>query len=592
MALSLSACGGSSDTATTTEAADTTPVSSNFTSDIDNLVGGAGADTFIGDANTTSEADQVAGGDGADTLKLYGGAALPTISGVESLYIKDQAGDLDVSEVTGLTSVELDEFSLAAARDVNLTTGASLTLTDTTGTANTITLSNNTATAQTINVSGSGDATNAIDFDLDGDAVATLNLVSGAKASFVDVDNTGASLATVNVSGAGDLTIEDVEVATAINITPTGKTVVDTAVAKVVVTGGAGEKTVTLDHATGTAREFSVSTGAGDDKIDLGAMVAAADLTDDKITISGGEGTDTLAMKSAMGHVFSDLSAAAFAKKGIANDFEVLEITDQAGAADPVGIARIGNNITTVDYAAGLGNAGQTLTGLASGGTVVLGAAAAGGSNKLAVTVLDADAAGAISDVLNVTLDSVHAGGTKVLGILQAAAVETVNINSTSTKATDLVAADKNDLNLIVADATTVNITGNVYLDLGNDALDGGVQVVDASANTAGVDIAIDSNTAVAITGTAKADTLTGGAGADAITAGAGDDVIVGAAGADIIDGGAGVDTITGGVGADTITTGAGADNVVISSGLTMDTVKDFTVGTGGDRARSRYQCP
>ncbi len=112
--------------------------------------------------------------------------------------------------------------------------------------------------------------------------------------------NTGAALTTVNVTGSGDLVIEDVVKATAINITSTGKTTVDTAVAKVVVTGGAGADIVTLDHASGTAREFTVNLGAGDDKVDLGAMILAADLTDSKSsTITGGDGTDALAMKSA-----------------------------------------------------------------------------------------------------------------------------------------------------------------------------------------------------------------------------------------------------------------------------------------------------
>jgi len=79
------------------------------------------------------------------------------------------------------------------------------------------------------------------------------------------------------------------------------------------------------------------------------------------VTVTGGDGTDTLAMKSAMGAALSGLSAANYAKKGIANTFEVLEITDQATTADDANLTRIGSNISTVKYTAGLGDSGPSL---------------------------------------------------------------------------------------------------------------------------------------------------------------------------------------------------------------------------------------
>jgi hypothetical protein len=597
MALSLAACGSndSTTTATTTTTTTTTTTAAsqnaNFTSEIDTLTGGAGADTFTGDTNTVSEADQVAGGDGADTVKIYGNTALPTMTGVETFYQKSLAAGLDVS-TQGVTAVELDTYSLAAARTVKLGDSTSLTLSNTTGTANAITLSNNTATSQTIVLTKSGDATNAIDFDIDGDAVATLSMSSTDTGtlgtSYTNIANTGAALATLNVTGTGDLVIENVATATAINITSTGKTTLDTAVAKVVVTGGAGADTITLDHATATAHEFTVKTGAGNDKIDLGAMIAAADLTDSKVTIDGEGGTDTLAMKSAYGAILSALTAANYAKKGIANTFETIAITDLALAGDALGLARVGSNVTTVDYAAGLGDA-QTLTGLSSGGTVVLGAAASTAADGVTVTVLNANAAGAINDSITVTTDPVHAGGTLVLGTVTAANVETVNLNSTSTKATALVALDKTDVDLIILNASTLNISGNVYADIGNDPLNGTIQVVDASANTAGVDVATNhATTAVLMTGTAKADTLATGGGADNISGGAGNDTINSNGGADTIDGGAGDDIIDPGLGSDTVTLGTGSDDLVLATvaatGTTSDNtktvVKGFVVGT------------
>jgi len=70
------------------------------------------------------------------------------------------------------------------------------------------------------------------------------------------------------------------------------------------------------------------------------------------------------------------------------------------------------------------------------------------------------------------------------------------------------------------------------------------------------------------ITGTSTADTITLGDLADTIDGGADADTIVG---------GGGADSITGGLAADNLTGGAGADDFVITSGLTTDTIVDFT---------------
>lgn len=533
------------------------------------MTGTSGNDTIVGDNNTASAADQINGGAGTDTLKLYnssGNPVLPTISGIENIYIKSSTADYDVSTISGLTSLEIDTVNVnGGARAYTLASGQSLTLTNVTDSGN----SGNdvdvnaaaSVTAQTIKLNGVGDtAGNDVEIDINGAGVATLDVVAQA-ASKVTLVNTGAALKTVNVSGDKDLTIVDVASATTIAITNTAKTTIGTAVDKVKVTGAAGAETVNLTHATGTAREFNISTGDGNDKINLVNLVATTDLTDDKVTISGGGGTDTLAMKSAMANALSGLTAAAFAKKGIANDFEVLEITDQGAATDDVNLTRIGSNISTVKYTAGLGDA-QTLQGLASGGTIILGAAASAGTDSLTVTVKDAAAAGNNSDVLNITLNAAHAGATVNYGDVVAAAVENININSTSTKTTALVAADKNELDLTIANAVNVTVTGNVYLDIDGAALTGNALAkIDASANTAGVAVSVSGATqGILITGTAKADTIVGGSGADKIVAGAGDDVITGGAGNDEID-------ISGG-GSNTIKFGAtgaanGADKIV-----------------------------
>jgi Ca2+-binding RTX toxin-like protein len=144
-------------------------------------------------------------------------------------------------------------------------------------------------------------------------------------------------------------------------------------------------------------------------------------------------------------------------------------------------------------------------------------------------------------------------------------------------------------VDLIILNASTLNISGNVYADIGNDPLNGTIQVVDASANTAGVDVATNhATTAVLMTGTAKADTLATGGGADNISGGAGNDTINSNGGADTIDGGAGDDIIDPGLGSDTVTLGTGSDDLVLATvaatGTTSDNtktvVKGFVVGT------------
>lgn len=550
-----------------------------------------GNDTFIADNATSQAADQIDGGSGSDTFKLYttGAVTLPSLKNVENIWVQGGAANVDTSSLTDVTSLELNKFDLSASGyNVNVADGTKLTVSDTTGTANAITLTNTSATEQSLVVSKAGASAAAdVDFDLGaGSKVATLNIDATDK-SFISVADTAGSLKTVNITGAADLTVSNVAGATTITIDNSAKTTVGTAVAKVAITGSDGAETININHAAGAAREFSVKTGAGDDKINLVNLTAATDLADGKVTISGGDGTDTLAITSALGASLSALSAADYAKKGIANDFEILEIITQAGAGDAVGLAQIGSNITTVKYAAGLGNAGQTLTGLASDGTVALGAAAAAGANKLTVSVKDADAAGHNADVLNITLNGAHAGGSLDYGILDAANVETINIDSTSTKTTALVAADKNEIDLTIANAVHVKITGNVYADLDGAAWTGSaLSSVDASGNTAGVAVSVaGASQGILITGTDKADLIIGGDGADKIIAGAGDDVITGGKGNDIIDiSGGGSNTINfestaADNGKDTIT---GFNTGALASGGDVLAITGFSGGAAG----------
>jgi Ca2+-binding RTX toxin-like protein len=100
---------------------------------------------------------------------------------------------------------------------------------------------------------------------------------------------------------------------------------------------------------------------------------------------------------------------------------------------------------------------------------------------------------------------------------------------------------------------------------MADTALDGEINIIDASALTGALAIDVASATVTTITGCSAADTLLGGAGND------------------VIVGGSGVDTITGAAGSDTLTGGLGGDNFILAIGETnkfiMDTITDF--GTG-----------
>jgi Ca2+-binding RTX toxin-like protein len=159
--------------------------------------------------------------------------------------------------------------------------------------------------------------------------------------------------------------------------------------------------------------------------------------------------------------------------------------------------------------------------------------------------------------------------------------------------------------------ATAVTLTGSANSDeiiggSGNDTLNGGngADTLDGGAGNdtltggAGADVFTVASGTDTVTDFAVGDTLNVSAGATAIVTGvlnftsytvsnSGTVVITGTSGADTIVGTAGVDTITSAAGNDTITTGTGADTIVMGSSAAangVDTISDFTPGSGGDK--------
>ncbi len=83
------------------------------------------------------------------------------------------------------------------------------------------------------------------------------------------------------------------------------------------------------------------------------------------------------------------------------------------------------------------------------------------------------------------------------------------------------------------------------------------------------------------IFGSSSAETISGGAGNDSISSLGGNDILIGGAGNDILTGGAGNDILTGGFDSDTFKWSL--SDVGTVGNIATDTVKDFTVGSGGD---------
>ena len=142
-------------------------------------------------------------------------------------------------------------------------------------------------------------------------------------------------------------TFSDVNATT---ISSTGKVTLTTAIDETTITGGSGNDTVTLNPGDITY-EGTVKLGAGDDVLILSAdMDAATNLTDNKVTLDGGAGTDILEVDDAMAVALGALSATNIAKKGLAN-FETLRINSDVpdDAAGDIALTNL-QNFTTVEY--------------------------------------------------------------------------------------------------------------------------------------------------------------------------------------------------------------------------------------------------
>jgi S-layer protein len=431
--------------------------------------------------------------DGAEittvSLDGYGAASTVTSDKLASLSLANSAADLEVVN-TKATTLALAVSNLGAASTLDL--GVTYTTLNITADGKDSALELTAAGVKAVTLAG----TKAVDF----------------KASVLDV------VETLTVTGAAGATFDATGSTTLKSVDTTGTTGAVTATidaSKATYTGGAGVDTVTL---TASSVTKAVSTGAGNDSVQLAAGTTA--LT---AAVSGGDGTDELVIDAA------DAAAASAATTFEAkiDGFEILALNSVTTAATVVNLDNLDdiNHVITQG-----GNKDLTLDKMLNSATVeLLGA----NTDALGLTVKLKDATGT-SDVVNLVADAAEAANVNI-GLVTVAGVETINLSAMSAKFVDTVA-------LKAAAATTVNVTGkgNVNLDLTGSTK---VTLVDGSAATGKL--------VVATVGTA-ATTVKGGSGDDTLTAMGNNDTLLGGVGADTLIVKGSLVTLTGGAGADT----------------------------------------
>lgn len=385
----------------------------------------------------------------------------------------------DLANAVGLTALEAS-FTTAGAADTisvsNLASGVSIKATGTNAADNLIVaLASATGTTDTLALELAG--TTRLNFDAAG--VETLNVKMSANSSILldGVTATTGSTTTVNISGTGTVTLNGLS--SSIN------TVAST-----------GTGALTIAAADRTASAMTITGGEGGDSI---AMRNSSDV------LTGGLGTDTLVVSQTaiLGGIEVNLGATdqvvslnGSSNAAVQTGFESVDlsafsgfgavVTGSTGANTIVGTALLdqitsGNGADTITGGAGADVIDLTETTAASD-TIVFSAAASNGSDTI-TGFLKGSTSG---DVLNVAglatlVGSGTAGGTAAINLVHVGAVSTGKTNTAVSKvsvigATDNAAADWNNVVAkmegaltIAADATAGNATTVVLISNGTD---------------------------------------------------------------------------------------------------------------------------
>jgi len=466
------------------------------------------------------------------------------VTGVTSIINSASSFALTVDNVVAITPVTIQN---TAAATTIIFKDAALA-----GTADAVTLNLNSVSGGIITIGSESAGTAAIE---------TVNIVATGTNVTGDVAF-GTTATTLNISGTGSLDISaGVEFAAVQTIDASG------------LTGGlqialAGD-TARTDSAT---IDLNITTGAGDDDVDLGVLLDAdvdniiVDLgagndriildanTDTGNSISGGAGTDTLQLDIAM-----TATTAAYV-----DGFEILEFNGRADLTQDMDLADGINVVNIFDMTAGTNdlNIDDAADGLIINANGAL-LAGTGTATNADMTILSVDLkTDTGSDDLTLNLNAA-AGGVTIANFVPNVQYETVTVNSSGTAGNEILSIGSAKVNMIFTGATALTVTSTGSL----------LGVADAAGMT-GVFTTTTSTTAITVTGGSGKDVITSGQLATGVT--------------QTLNGGDGNDTLTAGqiltTGNLVLNGGAGSDtlNVAAMDGNTTGTVISTAVLDGG----------
>jgi len=411
--------------------------------------------------------------------------------------------------------------------------------------------------------------------------IETINFTAAAGAPILDMTNVSGTTA-INVTGNVASSIEEINTSTkqptitlqdygrvlTVNAEQlSGTTALSTAETINVALSGATHGssaatrtnlTLTADAGTGTLETLNItSSGTAANAFTLDA--SNGNVTLDTVNFLGATDLTTRVAHAEVTGLTLDASGSTATN----NELRI----DKAGttiASTNANLFTGFSNILMVDSTApAVGGDSASLTGLKSGQQVTLG------DDFNATTLAFSSVAGS-SDSTTLILDNETASTDTDVASIDIQNVESVTIQSSGNVTTSTTA--QNLIDDFTGDATTVTVTGDtsLNLDLNIDAPSSGSRsvTVDASANTAFVDIAgaTQASVSYSITGSAGNDTLTLNNSGGTLIGGAGNDTLVGGTGNDTIQTGDGTNSVTMSSGTDTITVGAGADTLTVGA--------------------------
>jgi len=497
-----------------------------------------GAITNVETINFVSSADV--------TVEFQNAAGTTTrISGVENIVNLGSTDDVSATNVSELAKVVVN--GAAASKDTDIEFVDALLA----GSADSVTLEVVGLGAHNIKIGSQSDD--------DGDYETLVVKATGVASDLGASNNTfGVDAATVDVDAdvaldfgttarfAAATAIDASGSTGAVTITLADDSVTGSTTAKT-LTGGSGNDTFDIDALTESkVGVVTLNGGAGDDTFDMG------DFADTTMVLNGGAGTDTLQFTAAL--TASEGATATSIERimldgDISQDMSVFSNTTPTiiKADGDVTITRAGAEITTLELNDGFdASASFARTSDPAAGSLILDV-----KQTVSATALTA------AQEETITVDADTAAITLATGI-------------TATDLTTFVASGDNAVDLSVVTNTlvsSVDVSGMTNADF------------EASFTGSTVALTVTSNTSTTNTGSLI---ITSGAGADTLNGTVTGDTLVGGLGADTIRG---RDNATGDT--ETLTGGGGIDTFVFESTAALngvDTITDFTAGTGGDK--------